>query len=99
MPRFSILPTRLGKSRLASRRMRAMAINQARWRPVERSTVVAWFETLGQIDVPQVGGKNASLGEMVRHLASRGVNVPSGFATTARRTGASSTPTACGCLW
>jgi pyruvate,water dikinase len=61
--------------------------------------MVTWFETLGQIDVPQVGGKNASLGEMVRHLASRGVNVPSGFATTAQAYCASSTPTACGCLW
>lgn len=44
---------------------------------------VYWFEELGIADVPRVGGKNASLGEMVRELASRGVRVPGGFATTA----------------
>jgi len=38
---------------------------------------------LGIQDVPLVGGKNASLGEMVRELASQGVNVPDGFAITA----------------
>jgi pyruvate,water dikinase len=45
--------------------------------------LTAWFETVGQGDVPLVGGKNASLGEMVRHLATRGVSVPPGSATTA----------------
>ncbi|MDJ0388429.1 phosphoenolpyruvate synthase [Roseomonas sp. E05] len=44
---------------------------------------IAWFETLGIGDVPQVGGKNASLGEMARSLAGEGVSVPDGFATTA----------------
>ncbi|HWX50743.1 MAG TPA: phosphoenolpyruvate synthase [Roseomonas sp.] len=44
---------------------------------------IAWFETLGIGDVPQVGGKNASLGEMARHLAGEGISVPDGFATTA----------------
>jgi pyruvate, water dikinase len=44
---------------------------------------VIWFDELGKNDVPGVGGKNASLGEMVRNLASKGVNVPPGFATTA----------------
>jgi pyruvate, water dikinase len=34
-------------------------------------------------DIAQVGGKNASLGEMIQHLASQGVKVPTGFATTA----------------
>ena len=47
---------------------------------------IAWLETLGNADVPSVGGKNASLGEMIRHLASGGVRVPGGFATTARPT-------------
>ncbi|TFD76041.1 phosphoenolpyruvate synthase [Cryobacterium fucosi] len=47
----------------------------------ERSVV--WFNEIGLADIPQVGGKNASLGEMVRALASRGVRVPDGFATTA----------------
>jgi pyruvate,water dikinase len=44
---------------------------------------IAWFENLGSGDVPQVGGKNASLGEMVRNLKSQGVRVPDGYATTA----------------
>jgi len=44
---------------------------------------VIWFEAVGQGDVPLVGGKNASLGEMVRHLTEQGVRVPAGFATTA----------------
>ncbi|MGD8307941.1 MAG: PEP/pyruvate-binding domain-containing protein, partial [Chromatiales bacterium] len=38
---------------------------------------------LGMNDVPQVGGKNASLGEMIQHLSEAGVTVPGGFATTA----------------
>jgi pyruvate, water dikinase len=44
---------------------------------------IAWFETLRKDDVARVGGKNASLGEMVQQLASKGVRVPGGFATTA----------------
>jgi pyruvate,water dikinase len=42
-----------------------------------------WFDEVGIADVPQVGGKNASLGEMHRFLANAGVKVPDGFATTA----------------
>jgi pyruvate,water dikinase len=41
------------------------------------------FSALTLADVPKVGGKNASLGEMVRALSARGVAVPDGFATTA----------------
>lgn len=44
---------------------------------------VKWFEEIGMADVPQVGGKNASLGELIQTLKSRGVQVPDGFATTA----------------
>jgi len=44
---------------------------------------VIWFESLGRQDVARVGGKNASLGEMVRRLGEKGVNVPPGYATTA----------------
>ena len=44
---------------------------------------VVWFEKVGRNDVPRVGGKNASLGEMVRSLGKMGVKVPPGFATTA----------------
>jgi pyruvate,water dikinase len=43
---------------------------------------VKWFEEIGAEDVALVGGKNASLGEMIRNLANKGVNVPSGFAIT-----------------
>jgi pyruvate,water dikinase len=46
-------------------------------------TDVLWFSDLALSDLDQVGGKNASLGEMVRNLASAGVKVPDGFATTA----------------
>ncbi len=42
-----------------------------------------WFENLGMNDVPEVGGKNASLGEMISQLTAKGVRVPGGFATTA----------------
>ena len=41
------------------------------------------FENLRNIDVPSVGGKNASLGEMISQLSANGVRVPTGFATTA----------------
>ena len=44
---------------------------------------VKWFEEIGAKDIALVGGKNASLGEMVRNLGEKGVNVPSGFAITA----------------
>lgn len=44
---------------------------------------IAWFETLAKTDIARVGGKNASLGEMVQRLAGRGVRVPEGFAVTA----------------
>lgn len=43
---------------------------------------VLWFNTLSMNDVDKVGGKNASLGEMVSNLAKAGVSVPNGFATT-----------------
>jgi len=42
-----------------------------------------WFEELRIEDVPSVGGKNASLGEMIKNLGEKGVSVPSGFAVTA----------------
>src|SRR4051812_49882033 len=44
---------------------------------------VASFEHLRMTDVESVGGKNASLGEMISQLAASGVRVPGGFATTA----------------
>ena len=44
---------------------------------------IRWFSELGMADLEQVGGKNASLGEMVSNLSALGVAVPDGFATTA----------------
>lgn len=44
---------------------------------------IKWFADITIADVPLVGGKNASLGEMVRELTSKGVKVPNGFAITA----------------
>ncbi|MCU0679741.1 MAG: phosphoenolpyruvate synthase [Planctomycetes bacterium] len=45
--------------------------------------LVRFFDELGIKDVPQVGGKNASLGEMYHNLSQKGIKVPNGFATTA----------------
>ncbi|MGH8852285.1 MAG: PEP/pyruvate-binding domain-containing protein, partial [Casimicrobiaceae bacterium] len=44
---------------------------------------VIWFDRLRMSDIAQVGGKNASLGEMIAQLGGEGVHVPGGFATTA----------------
>ncbi|MDI9570863.1 MAG: phosphoenolpyruvate synthase [Pseudomonadota bacterium] len=45
--------------------------------------LVIWFDELQLSDIPQVGGKNASLGEMRRELIPKGVNIPDGYAVTA----------------
>ncbi len=50
----------------------------------QEATYVASFENLRMTDVESVGGKNASLGEMISQLAGAGVRVPGGFATTAQ---------------
>lgn len=47
------------------------------------SEYVLWFDQVNMNDVERVGGKNASLGEMISNLANAGVSVPNGFATTA----------------
>ncbi len=47
------------------------------------SRYIKWFKEIGIEDVPEVGGKNASLGEMYRNLTYEGVKVPNGFAVTA----------------
>jgi pyruvate,water dikinase len=49
----------------------------------QTKTYVRWFGELGIDDVAEVGGKNASLGELYRELTPLGVNVPNGFAVTA----------------
>ncbi|MCZ2722714.1 phosphoenolpyruvate synthase [Marinomonas sp. 15G1-11] len=47
------------------------------------SKFIKWFKDLKMTDVDQVGGKNASLGEMISNLTRLGIQVPNGFATTA----------------
>ena len=44
---------------------------------------IRWFREIGIADVPLVGGKNASLGEMYGKLVSKGIRIPNGFAVTA----------------
>ncbi|CAH1074697.1 phosphoenolpyruvate synthase [Candidatus Nitrotoga sp. 1052] len=50
---------------------------------MEQQRYIVWLESLRMSDVAKVGGKNASLGEMISQLAHLGVRVPGGFATTA----------------
>jgi pyruvate,water dikinase len=45
--------------------------------------LILWFDSIELADLAQVGGKNASLGEMRKELISKGVNIPDGFAITA----------------
>ncbi|MGB3614329.1 MAG: phosphoenolpyruvate synthase [Elainellaceae cyanobacterium] len=47
------------------------------------SEFVRWFDSISIGDIPEVGGKNASLGEMIQQLTPQGIRVPTGFATTA----------------
>jgi pyruvate,water dikinase len=55
-----------------------------RWRvTVKESAYIRWFENIGSKDVLVVGGKNASLGEMISNLKEEGIRVPDGFAITA----------------
>ena len=56
--------------------------NQENSQITEESLVLP-FNSVGIADIPLVGGKNASLGEMIQKLSSQGVKVPTGFATTA----------------
>ena len=48
-----------------------------------KKDLILWFKEISIRDVPLVGGKNASLGEMFQKVASKGINVPDGFAITA----------------
>jgi pyruvate,water dikinase len=49
----------------------------------ENDKYIRWLENLSNDDIPIVGGKNASLGEMIRELKDKGIIVPDGFATVA----------------
>ncbi|AFZ59572.1 phosphoenolpyruvate synthase [Anabaena cylindrica FACHB-243] len=64
--------------------MQKIQQNQENERPLSKEqALVLPFNTVGIADIPFVGGKNASLGEMIQQLSSKGVQVPTGFATTA----------------
>ncbi|MDJ0899496.1 MAG: phosphoenolpyruvate synthase [Xenococcus sp. MO_188.B8] len=58
-------------------------VDRESFQPAKEEALVLWFEDVGITDIPLVGGKNASLGEMIQQLTPKGVNVPTGFATTA----------------
>ena len=50
----------------------------------ETNELLLWFDEIGLKDLAKVGGKNASLGEMITHLSKLGINVPEGFAITTK---------------
>jgi pyruvate, water dikinase len=58
-------------------------INSTSQNQLKDQSFILSFEDVGIIDIPLVGGKNASLGEMIQQLSPQGVKVPLGFATTA----------------
>ncbi len=67
-----------------SLKRKAVRLNTAKTgRKVNMASFIRRFEEISIADVPLVGGKNASLGEMVRELTSQGVKIPPGFAITA----------------
>ena len=51
--------------------------------PNKSKKYIFWFKEISSKDVPLVGGKNASLGEMIKNLSSKGINVPDGFTLNA----------------
>lgn len=63
--------------------MVAIAERHRKIQQEKEQALVLWFEDVGMSDVYLVGGKNASLGEMIGQLAPQGIKVPGGFATTA----------------
>jgi pyruvate,water dikinase len=52
-------------------------------RSTKQQALVLWFDEIGMADLSLVGGKNASLGETIKQLTPKGINVPNGFAITA----------------
>jgi pyruvate, water dikinase len=71
------------KLREKQRFMVAIANRQKEFLQDQEQAFVLWFEDVGMADVSLVGGKNASLGEMIQQLTPQEINVPGGFATTA----------------
>ena len=62
--------------------MASLDMDSARRASTEEALVL-WYKDCGIADVAKVGGKNASLGEMMQHLEPEGIRIPNGFATTA----------------
>jgi hypothetical protein len=77
--------TTLVKSKTPSRKttlkIKSAPVAKLKERPLPR--FIKWFADISIHDIPLVGGKNASLGEMYRELMPKGVKVPNGFAITA----------------
>lgn len=69
--------------RLSTRGIDAAVVGANKTDGEHMTQYIQWFKELGMDDVPVVGGKNASLGEMIANLANAGIRVPDGFATTA----------------
>jgi len=69
-----------------SRTFATVSISEKRRCDESKSKYVRFFDEFGIEDVPSVGGKNASLGEMYQKLSTQGVRVPNGFAITATPT-------------
>jgi len=87
LERFTVFPDRLNMPGLLRRQIFITPIKYHK-RIVSMSNngsspLVLWYNQLGMNDVDRVGGKNASLGEMITNLSGVGVSVPNGFATTA----------------
>jgi pyruvate,water dikinase len=84
MPIKLLVSAQLHADRLASRAPSKTAPRNDASRRISVSDYVVPLNELGLSDVELVGGKNASLGEMISNLANAGVSVPGGFATTAQ---------------
>jgi len=52
--------------------------------PIKSKKFILWFKDISSRDVPLVGGKNASLGEMFSKLSKKGISVPDGFSLTTK---------------
>src|SRR3984885_11617046 len=79
-----LAPHKARKSRVLAGPPRTLARHACISRRFPLSDLVLWLDALRMSDLGKVGGKNASLGEMIGNLARLGVSVPGGFATTAQ---------------
>jgi pyruvate,water dikinase len=61
-----------------------MMLDGANTKNKEPNEHLLWFDQIGLKDIQKVGGKNSSLGEMLRHLTEKGIRVPEGFAITTK---------------